>query len=404
MDNKYNKKDLLHSAIAGGSVSLIVTLLVLNASGINLPDSPTLSAAVVNNAQAQTIDNMQGMPDMEKKIISTVAKANPAVVSIIIKEDVPVYEQYMYERDFGNGTIRIPGLKEKGTKKEEVGGGSGFLVSPDGYIITNKHVVSSEDAEYTVFTNDGKDFKAKVIAKDPLNDIALIKIDENNLPYLAFGNSDQLMVGQSVIAIGNPLMEFSNSVSVGVVSGLSRSIIAGSPMGQSEQIEDVIQTDAAINPGNSGGPLLDLNGNVIGVNVAVASAENIGFALPANSVKNVIDSIKQNGRIVRPYLGVRYVPINSKIQESENLPVDYGALVTHGETSEDAAVMPNSPADKAGIREGVIILEMDGQKINDTSLAKIIAKHQIGDSVSVKLLRDGKEQTLNLTLEEMKSI
>jgi serine protease Do len=208
-------------------------------------------------------------------------------------------------------------------------------------------------------------------------------------------------LGQTVIAIGNALGEFRNTVSVGVVSGLSRSIVAGDETGASELLDEVIQTDAAINPGNSGGPLVDLNGNVIGVNVAVAEgSQNIGFALPADTVKTSVDSVKTTGKISRPYLGVRYIAVNETIKEKYNLSVDYGVLVTSG-TPGEPAVLPNSPAKKAGIQTDDIILEFDGTKLTeDHSLTSLIRGKKVGDKAILKILRDNQQKTVQVTLSE----
>ena len=353
----------------------------------------------------------------EDMIINAITKASPAVVSIIITKDVPIMEKYYRNSpflgpfdDFFGGLFgdpgfnyQIPQYRQKGTEKKEVGGGSGFLVSKDGMIVTNKHVVDDKDAEYTVFTNDGKKYDATVTALDPVNDIAVLKIKGDNFLFLDFADSDKLKVGQTTIAIGNALGEFKNTVSVGIVSGLSRSLVAGDNFGKSEQLEGVIQTDAAINPGNSGGPLLNSRGKVIGVNVAMASgSENIGFSLPSNMVKSVVQSVKDNGKIIRPFLGVRYIIINEKIKDKNKLSVDYGALVLRGENRDDLAVIPGSPADKAGIEENDIILEVNGKKVNQkNSLAKMIRSKQVGEKVSLKILRKGEEKTLEVTLEEI---
>jgi len=349
----------------------------------------------------------------ESRIIDAVEKASPAVVSIVITKDVPIIERYYQEFNpfgddffnefFGDGfRFRIPQQRQKGTEKREVGGGSGFFISADGYLVTNKHVVDDDNAEYTVLTNDGKKFNAKVLAKDATLDVAILKVTGNNFPYLTFGDSDKLKPGQTVIAIGNALGEFRNSVSVGVISGLSRSIVAGDMFGRSEQLEGVIQTDAAINPGNSGGPLLDISGKVIGVNVAVSrGAENIGFALTSNTVKNIADSVRQYGEIVRPYLGVRYIQITEAIKKKNNLTVDYGVLVSRGETPEDLAVIPGSPADKAGIVENDIILEVDGVKLEPgKSLALIIRQKGIGQIIKLKILHKGVEKEVEVKLEK----
>jgi len=323
-----------------------------------------------------------------------------------------VYEQY-YENVpspfgdfFGNNffNFSVPRVREKGTEKKEVGGGSGFLVSQDGYIITNRHVVEDEKAEYTVFTNDGKKYTADVIARDPVLDLAVIKIDGSGFPHLAFGDSDTLEVGQTVIAIGNALAEFRNTVSVGVVSGLARSIVASDGMGQREALDQLIQTDAAINQGNSGGPLLNLSGEIIGVNVAVASgAENVGFAISGNSAHSIVESVQKTGKIVRPYLGVRYIPITAELKKKNNLSMDYGMLVQRGEEPADLAVIPSSPADKAGIVENDVILEIDGARLtSDQNLAAIIRGKKVGDVVTLKINHRGEEKIVAVTLEEMK--
>lgn len=341
-------------------------------------------------------------------VVDTVKRANPSVVAITISKNVPVYERYL-ERvpsPFGDdffGGMAIPRLRQQGTELQEVGGGSGFLVSADGYIVTNSHVISDETAEYTVFTNDGTKHTAKVIARDPSMDIAVIKIEGSDFPSLTFGDSDKVEIGQTVIAIGNALAEFRNTVSVGVVSGLSRSIVAANERGNAESLDQLIQTDAGINPGNSGGPLLNLSGEVIGVNVAMANgAENIGFALNANGVKSIVESVKKTGRIVRPYIGIRYVPITPAMKERNSLPTDYGLLVLRGQESGDLAVIPGSPADKAGIVENDILLEADGKKLmEDVSFSSLVRSKQIGDRMSFKIFSKGKEKTVTVILEEM---
>jgi serine protease Do len=362
--------------------------------------------------------NTTGAPtfSQDSYVIDAVKKTNPAVVSIVITKEVPKYEVVpnQNQNPFGNlfpgfnFNLNSPQYKQNGTEEKEVGAGSGFFVTDDGLIVTNKHVVSDSKAVYTVLTNDGKKHTAKIVALDPVLDIALIKIEKDSItssyPYLSLGNSDALEVGQSVIAIGNALGEFSNTVSVGIVSGLSRSITAGDHSGGSELLDSVIQTDAAINPGNSGGPLLDLSGHVIGVNVAVAEgSQSVGFALPINSVRGAIESVKTTGKIVRPFLGVRYLAIDADIKEKNNLSVDYGVLVKQGATASDLAVIPGSPADKAGIVENDIILEVDGKKLdNKTSLASIIRTKNVGDVVNLKILHRGDEKTVQVTLEAAK--
>lgn len=402
---------ILLSALAGAAAGAVMTVILLQ--NPQIVDRFTRAPVKDVSSPAQ---NFTASSSHEEAVMDVVKASQPAVVSIVITRDVPVLEQYFENAPglqdpfgglFGNNgspfTFRVPSVRQKGVEKREVGGGSGFLVSDDGYIVTNKHVVGQEDVEYTVFTNDGQKFETKVVARDPVNDIAILKISGSGFPHLEF-DSNPALVGQSVVAIGNALGEFRNTVSVGVVSGLSRSIVAADGSGQPEKLDEVIQTDAAINPGNSGGPLLSLNGKVIGVNVAVAlGSQNVGFALPADTVAGAVEQVKSGGKISRAFLGVRYTPITPAIKASNKLSVDYGVLVVRGEATTDLAVVPGSPADKAGIKEGDVILEVDGKKLSeDVSLASLIAKKKIGDSLQLKILSSGQEKNVTVTLSELK--
>jgi len=348
--------------------------------------------------------------DYEQAIIKAVEQASPAVISIIISKDLPVIEQCPYspfsnlpsefQQFFGGGFgFEFYQPCQKGTKKQEIGGGSGFIISSDGLIVTNKHVVVDEKASYMVLTNDGKKYEAKVLARDPSRDFAVLKISATNLPVVGLGDSDTLKLGQTTIAIGNALGEFRNTVSVGVISGLSRSVTA-SGAGFSETFEGLIQTDAAINQGNSGGPLLNLKGEVIGINVAMVSgAQNIAFAIPVNQVKKAITSVKTTGRIIAPYLGVRYIIIDSELAKKEKLSVEYGALVRGNQ--DGPGVIPNSPAQKSGIQAEDIILEINGEKITpQNTLAFLIQKSSAGDKIKIKILRNNKELVLEAVIEE----
>ena len=344
----------------------------------------------------------------EEKIINAVNSVSPAVVSIVITKDLPVFEQYYtnpfqeFEQFFGRRfEIQVPQQRQIGTEKKEIGGGTGFIISADGMVLTNKHVVLDEEADYTVFTNDGKSFSAKVLARDPVQDLAVLKIETKDaqFPVVKLGDSDKLQMGQTVIAIGNSLGEFRNTISVGVISGLGRTITA-SGGGLVETIEDVIQTDAAINKGNSGGPLLNLRGEVIGINTAtVLDAQNIGFAIPTNKAKRDIEQIKSAGKITYPFLGVRYVIVTEEVKKENNLSVDYGAWIVSGEG--EPAVVADSAADKAGLKENDIILEFNKENITaENSLAKIIMKYSPEDSVTLKILRGKEEKVLTLVLDE----
>ena len=348
--------------------------------------------------------------DYEQAVVKAIEQVSPAVISITISKNLPVIEQCPYnpfadlpsefQQFFGDQGTQFYQQCQKGTKLQEIGGGSGFIVSSDGLIVTNKHVVYDKKASYTVLTNDGKKYDAAVLARDPNRDIAVIKIPAVDLPVVSLGDSDGLKLGQTAIAIGNALGEFRNTVSMGVISGLSRNVTAsGSGVG-TEKLEGLLQTDAAINEGNSGGPLLNLRGEVIGVNVAMVSgAQSIGFSIPINQVKKAIESVKSTGRIISPYLGVRYLIINSDLAKKEKLSVENGILVRGG--SSEPAILKNSPAEKAGIKAEDIITEVNGEKITqDKSLNSLLQKYSVGDKLTIKIIRNGKELDLNVTLEE----
>jgi serine protease Do len=350
----------------------------------------------------------------EQAIIDSVKKASPSVVSIIISKNMPVYEQYFTDPfegfaspffDFAPGfDIQIPQYKQKGTEKKEVGGGSGFIVSDDGLVLTNKHVVIDKEAEYTVLTNNGQRYTAKVLALDPVQDLAIVKITSQNgekFSAIKLGDSAGIQIGQGAIAIGNALGEFRNTVSVGIVSGLSRTILASGTGGFSETLEDIIQTDAAINSGNSGGPLLNLKGEVIGINTAMAQGANsIGFAIPINRAKKDIEQVMATNKITYPFLGVRYSLVNEKIKEKYKLSYDYGALILKGENGE-VAITAGSSAEKAGLKENDLILEAGGEKITqENSMAKIIQKYNPNDKITLKVFRDGIEIFIDVVLGE----
>ncbi|OGZ34128.1 MAG: hypothetical protein A2Y98_02225 [Candidatus Portnoybacteria bacterium RBG_19FT_COMBO_36_7] len=358
-------------------------------------------------AQPDNSDNNTQIVTTQEEAVEAVVKVvSPSVVSIIATANLSAAGQFGNPLNdfFGN---LFPGLNypnQQDSQEQEIGGGSGFIISSDGMILTNKHVVEAEGASFTVLTNDGQKYPAEVIAKDPVQDIAILKIDKNNLPVVKLGDSDEMNIGQTAIAIGNALGEFRNTVSVGVISGLSRSVTVSNDIfgSQTEQLEDVIQTDAAINSGNSGGPLLNLSGEVIGINVAVAQgAQSIGFALPINLAKRDIAQVQKEGKISYPFLGVRYVIVTPEIKAEKNLSVDYGALILRGNSVNEPAVTSGSPAQDAGLQENDIILEVDGSKINTTNtLAKIIQSHNVGDKITLRILRNGQEKTIQATLGE----
>jgi len=352
-----------------------------------------------NDSIQNIAPQMQKIVEEDSVVTTMVEKTSPAVVSIVISKDVPKFRNF---DPFGFFFQPNPGTGE--TEKQKVGGGSGFLVTNSGMIVTNRHVVEDLTADYTVVLNDGKEYPAKILARDNIQDVAVIKIEGDNFPILPLGDSDQMKIGQTVVAIGNSLGEFSNTVSKGIISGLKRSLIAGSNRGNAEQLKNIIQTDAAINPGNSGGPLLNINGEVVGVNVAIAQgAQNVGFAIPVNQLKRMITQVKDTGKISTPYIGVRYLPIDKEIQTQNNLSFDYGVIVIRGDKISDLAVVPGSPADKAGLVENDIILEINGTKIDDNNpLNSQLSNYNVDDTITLKVWHKGETSDVKVTLEERK--
>jgi serine protease Do len=400
---------IIVSASFGAFFGFLGGVLGKNASNGKI--SNIFSGVISNNESSKSISSdvvTQKIVQEDSAVISVVENSTPAVVSIVITRDIPRMRSFFDDSfDFPNFFFDDPnnsGGGQGGTQKQTIGGGTGFFITSDGMIVTNKHVVSDTVADYTVMTNDGKEYSAKVLARDPVQDVAVIKVEGNNFPVLNLGDSDSLKIGQTVIAIGNSLGEFSNTVSRGIISGLRRNLTAGSGFGDTEKLTNIIQTDAAINPGNSGGPLLDASGNVIGVNVAMAEgAQNIGFAIPGNQIKKIIDQVKRTGKISTPFLGVRYIPIDKTIQQENNLPYEYGILIARGTKISDLAVVPGSPADKAGIMENDIILEIDGKKLDsESSFADIIASKDVGAEISLKVWHKGNVKDTKVKLEERK--
>lgn len=364
-------------------VALVLFLFAWNGAGKYLPQLATLLGQ--NGKLPVSSDTIKVVKE-ESVVVDVVKEVGPSVITIAEIES---------ERDRIFNPFSPFEMPQEDEGPQNIG--SGFIVSSDGLILTNKHVVSIPDTTYQVITTNEKKYAVKKIYRDPLNDIAIIQIDPKehqgeSLRPVELGDSSKLEVGQFVIAIGTALGEFKNTVTTGVVSGLGRGITAGSVFSQAQELENVIQTDAAINPGNSGGPLLNAAGQVIGVNTAVAAGgQNIGFALPINTIKDSIKNFNETGQFSRPYLGISYRIIGRDLSIINEIPE--GAYVQR--------VVNDSAADKAGIKRGDIITKIDDQKIDeDNDVAAVIARKKVGDSITVTLVRQEKEEELKLTLQE----
>lgn len=310
----------------------------------------------------------------ENAVISAVEKTSPSIVAIgVTRRVINPFDPFS-----------IPA-------KTDATIGTGFVVS-EGLIVTNKHVVS-ENGTYTVVTKDGQKYEVRKIYRDPNFDLAIVQIDKNDLKALEFGDSSKLKVGQSVIAIGNALGRFTNTVTTGVVSGLGRRVVAGDIFeGSTESLDNLIQTDAAINPGNSGGPLLNSSGQVIGMNVAMTEgAQNIGFAIPGNIVKKIVSEFGVKGFVSRPYLGIQYKFISKEVAILND--VAQGAYIQR--------VLDGSPAQKSGVVAGDIITKINGDAIDsENKLADIVSKGNIGQDMELTVFRDGKQLSIKVALAE----
>lgn len=350
----------------------------------------------LNISQAPITQQEIKLVKEESGVIDVVKTVGPSVVTIVQKSKGLQGRRFtfgpfgFFEETPGEGIEQTTGVA------------SGFIVTKDGLIVTNKHVVSDsigDGVKYQVITSNNKTYDVEKIYRDPLNDIAFIKVNpeqnrDEQLKPVALGDSNNLQVGQFVVAIGTALGEFRNTVTTGVISGLGRGITAGNVFeGFVEKLDNVIQTDAAINPGNSGGPLVNFAGQVIGVNTAVSqSGQNIGFALPINTVKEALSNFNKNGKFSRPYLGVSYRMLDNQTAKLNNLVE--GAYIQ--------SVIEGSPAQKAGIQNGDVITSFDGKKVevNSSELSSLIASKKVGDNVPVIVYRDGKNVSLTATLGE----
>ena len=358
----------------------LTNILFVIASGV-------VVAAVLFQAQRQGFFPKTNLPKQISNETRTVIQEENAIISVVEKVSSSVVAIGVTQRVVNPfDPFAIP-------KSQDSTIGTGFVVSEKGIIVTNKHVVSQPGVKYSVLTKDEQKYEVKRIYRDPVSDLAIVQIDPNELGALELGDSSQLKVGQTAIAIGNALGRLTNTVTTGIISGLGRKVVAGDAYGSTESLDNLIQTDAAINPGNSGGPLLNSAGQVIGVNVATTEgAQNIGFAIPINAVKSIVDEFVTKGVVSRPYLGIRYRFITRDVAILNEVP--QGAYIQE--------VMKDGPADKAGVKAGDIITKIGGQDIDEENkVSEIVAKNQIGNKLDLVAWRDGKEIKLQATLEEL---
>jgi serine protease Do len=351
-----------------------------------------------NNDSTSSIQSKQTVLSSASDVISHIAKTvGPSVVSVDVTSQGASSSDNAFGFDFGGS----------GSQTQE-DAGTGIIISADGLIITNRHVIPDGTTSVSVTLSDGTTYdNVQVVGRtsdeDSL-DIAFLKISNLNgktLVPATIGDSSQMQVGDQVVAIGNALGQFQNTVTSGIISGYGRSVQAGDSSGTtSENLSDLFQTDAAINEGNSGGPLVNLSGQVIGINTAIASdSQNIGFAIPINDVTGLIKSVEQTGKLSQPYLGIVYVPITSDVQQQYNLSVANGAYIPTADQAGQTTVLSGGPADKAGVQPGDIITAIDGTAINEnTSLTSVLDQDSVGQVVTLTIIRGGKTQSIKVTL------
>lgn len=336
-----------------------------------------LATGLVKTNDTPSITEKRSIVSQEGEVVADVAqRVSPSVVSILTESQASLgFRSFTQE-----------------------GAGTGIIISESGYVLTNRHVVADAN-KVSVVLADGTSYEGvDVVGVDPANDIAFLKInDGKNLKPATIGDSSEVEVGEKVIAIGNALGQYQTSVTSGIISGLGRPLVAGGANGDTEQLSNLLQTDAAINPGNSGGPLVNLNGEVIGINTAIdQEAEGIGFAIPINDAKGLIESVTKTGKLARAFLGVAHIGVTSEVAKEYDLPVSHGAYIV---SENGDAITPDSPAAAAGLKAGDVITKVDGKKIDaNHPLLSAISTHQPGDKVSVTYVRDGKETTVSVTL------
>ena len=394
---------LLLGVLLGGFVAGGAAYLLLRNSGSALASGPVASLArytqqatpgapaAQNSQSPQSAQSTQAqVPAADATVVNAVKKTAPAVVTVINVLQASSQPNELQRDPFQFPFPNVPQQPQQ-PQQSPVASGSGVIISNDGYIITNNHVIENQQSLAVIYA-DGSRHEATLVGGDPVMDIAVLRVKDAVPAVASFGDSNALQPGETAIAIGSPLGDFQNSVTVGVVSALNRTV-PGSGM------EGLVQTDAAINNGNSGGPLININGEVIGINTLVvrnentsgAMAEGLGFAIPSNTVKDVSQQLIANGKVVYPYLGVSFNQLDPETAALQNLPVQYGALV--------GQVQPNTPAAQAGLQQNDIITAIGGTKLDsNASLRQLLLRYKPGDTVQLEVLRNGKTSTMNVTL------
>ena len=374
----------------GGVIALAVVSLLIGAAGLTFG-----IIAFLKDGQGKPVETVSAdgyytgnsVEFEETSVANIVSKVTPAVVSIISETRSSGYSYF-----FSSGTTQSAG--------------TGMIVSKDGYVLTNKHVIDGA-TKVTVVTDAGDTYDdVDIVGEDPLNDVAYLKINgAKDLPTIALGDSKTIAVGQPVLAIGNALGAYQNSVTQGIISGTGRSVTAGDSNGNNQEtLTDMLQTDAAINPGNSGGPLVNAAGEVIGINTAVAtSANGLGFAIPISATKGMLNRIMGGGKAERAYLGLTYVTVTAEVAKEAKLSVNHGAYIYNSSSRSGEAIVKNGPADKAGIRTKDVITKVGNVEVGRAgSISTLIGEYKVGDTVQLTYVRDGKEYTTNVTLEAYK--
>lgn len=374
----------------GGVIALAVVSLLIGAAGLTFG-----IIAFLKDGQGKPVETVSAdgyytgnsVEFEETSVANIVSKVTPAVVSIISETRSSGYSYF-----FSSGTTQSAG--------------TGMIVSKDGYVLTNKHVIDGA-TKVTVVTDAGDTYDdVDIVGEDPLNDVAYLKINgAKDLPTIALGDSKTIAVGQPVLAIGNALGAYQNSVTQGIISGTGRSVTAGDSNGNNQEtLTDMLQTDAAINPGNSGGPLVNAAGEVIGINTAVAtSANGLGFAIPISATKGMLNRIMEGGKAERAYLGLTYVTVTAEVAKEAKLSVNHGAYIYNSSSRSGEAIVKNGPADKAGIKTKDVITKVGNVEVGRAgSISTLIGEYKVGDTVQLTYVRDGKEYTTNVTLEAYK--